>query len=44
MTSVERLLAYAENLPQEAPSIIPHSRPPPGWPAAGALEFRDVRF
>jgi len=39
---VERLLAYGENLPQEAPSIIPHSRPPPGWPSTGAVEFRNV--
>jgi hypothetical protein len=42
MTSVERLLHYGENLPQEAPAIIPTSRPPQGWPSKGAIEFRNV--
>ncbi|KAJ1957684.1 hypothetical protein EC988_000704 [Linderina pennispora] len=35
-----RYFIYTE-LPREAPDIIADSRPPPNWPAAGTIEFRD---
>ncbi|KAJ2211897.1 ATP-binding cassette glutathione S-conjugate transporter ycf1 [Coemansia sp. RSA 487] len=35
------MLSYLENLPQEAPTAIQHSRPPKGWPHAGTIEFEN---
>jgi len=37
MNAVERVTEYA-SVPTEAAAIIPASRPPPGWPAAGAVD------
>ncbi|SCZ99314.1 BZ3500_MvSof-1268-A1-R1_Chr7-2g09480 [Microbotryum saponariae] len=42
MNSVERILHYANNLEQEAPSDIEETRPDPSWPAHGAIEFENV--
>ncbi|ORX66363.1 P-loop containing nucleoside triphosphate hydrolase protein [Linderina pennispora] len=35
-----RYFIYTD-LPREAPDVIADSRPPPNWPAAGTIEFRD---
>ncbi|KAJ2211982.1 ABC transporter C member 13 [Coemansia sp. RSA 487] len=35
------VLFYLENLPQEAPTTIQHSRPPKDWPHAGTIEFEN---
>ncbi|ESO07545.1 hypothetical protein HELRODRAFT_110482 [Helobdella robusta] len=37
--SVERLLSWAKNTPQEAPLIITSRRPPDGWPSDGRIVF-----
>ncbi|EPS64314.1 hypothetical protein M569_10464 [Genlisea aurea] len=39
--AVERVGTYIE-LPSEGPEIIEGHRPPPGWPSAGSIEFKDV--
>lgn len=39
--SVERMLEY-QRVPQEAAREVPGRKPPPAWPAAGELEYRDV--
>lgn len=44
MNSVERLHAYAFNLPQEAAYEKPEFAPPPEWPTSGYIEFKDVSF
>ena len=36
-TSVERLVYYIMNLKQEAPSLIPETKPANDWPAEGSL-------
>ncbi|KAL2524409.1 ABC transporter C family member 2 [Abeliophyllum distichum] len=41
LNAVERVGTYIE-LPSEAPAIIEDSRPPPGWPSAGSIQFEDV--
>ncbi|KAG0239020.1 hypothetical protein BGW41_007967 [Actinomortierella wolfii] len=41
LNSVERVHEYLQ-MPQEAPAIIPGSRPPAGWPYDGAIEFRNL--
>jgi ATP-binding cassette subfamily C (CFTR/MRP) protein 1 len=41
LACVERVQAYAE-LPVEAPSIVAETRPPPGWPHAGAISIRNL--
>ncbi|KAI9190763.1 P-loop containing nucleoside triphosphate hydrolase protein [Polychytrium aggregatum] len=41
MNSVERVHEYLE-IDQEAPAVIETSRPPPGWPAKGHVQFNDV--
>ncbi|KAJ5573877.1 Metal resistance protein YCF1 [Penicillium hispanicum] len=40
IVSVERVLEYA-NLPSEAPEVIFKRRPAIGWPAQGAVSFKD---
>jgi ABC-type multidrug transport system fused ATPase/permease subunit len=40
MNSVERVKEY-EQLAQEAPEVIPESRPPPNWPSEGKVEFKN---
>ncbi|KAJ9192292.1 hypothetical protein DTO164E3_8431 [Paecilomyces variotii] len=40
MNSVERVKEYLE-VDQEADAVIPDSRPPPGWPTRGSLQFID---
>jgi ABC-type multidrug transport system fused ATPase/permease subunit len=40
IVSVERVLEYA-NLPSEAPDVIFKNRPAIGWPAHGAVTFKD---
>ncbi|KAG6543930.1 hypothetical protein Mapa_014771 [Marchantia paleacea] len=39
--AVERVGTYAD-LEPEAPLVIENHRPPPGWPSAGAVEYKDV--
>ena len=39
--AVERVGNYTE-LQSEAPLEIPDHRPPPGWPSAGAISFKNV--
>lgn len=41
VVSVERVSEFATLAP-EPPLMLPHARPPRGWPAAGALELQDV--
>ncbi|WMV40250.1 hypothetical protein MTR67_033635 [Solanum verrucosum] len=41
LNAVERVGTYIE-LPSEGPSIIEGSRPPPGWPSAGSIQFENV--
>ncbi|KAI3682951.1 hypothetical protein L1987_83350 [Smallanthus sonchifolius] len=41
--AVERVGTYID-LPSEAPSVIEKSRPPPGWPSLGVVEFENVGF
>ncbi|XP_022879360.1 ABC transporter C family member 2-like isoform X2 [Olea europaea var. sylvestris] len=41
LNAVERVGTYIE-LPSEAPAVIEDSRPPPGWPSAGSIQFDDV--
>ena len=41
MNSVERLVEYSA-LPEEAPAVVEGVRPPPGWPAAGAIQAIDL--
>ncbi|KAK8931125.1 ABC transporter C family member 2 [Platanthera zijinensis] len=41
LNAVERVGNYIE-LPSEAPAVIESSRPPPGWPASGTIEFKEV--
>lgn len=44
MTSVERVLEYAD-LPSEPPlESEPKHRPPTGWPEAGEIVFRELNF
>ena len=40
IVSVERVLEYA-NLPSEAPDVIFKNRPHIGWPAQGAVSFKN---
>ncbi|KAL2611008.1 hypothetical protein R1flu_022700 [Riccia fluitans] len=39
--AVERVGTYAD-LEPEAPLVIEDHRPPPGWPSAGAVEYKNV--
>ncbi|KFH67722.1 hypothetical protein MVEG_06454 [Podila verticillata NRRL 6337] len=42
MSSVERLMYYAENLDQEPPAEKPESKPPGCWPEHGRIVFKNV--
>ncbi|KAF9290732.1 hypothetical protein BGZ74_000466 [Mortierella antarctica] len=42
MNSVERLVHYVKNLPQEPSAENPDATPEPSWPSGGAVAFRDV--
>jgi ATP-binding cassette, subfamily C (CFTR/MRP), member 5 len=42
MTSVERLVAWRDNLPVEAKAVEPAYRPAAYWPADGAITFTNV--
>lgn len=42
LRSVERVLHYAHKLEREAPPVIEDARPPPEWPAGGAIDFKNV--
>ena len=41
MSSVERVIEYSK-LPEERPLEIADKKPPPSWPAKGAISFRGV--
>ncbi|XP_058723910.1 ABC transporter C family member 2-like [Vicia villosa] len=41
LNSVERVGTYID-LPSEAPSVIDHNRPPPGWPSSGSIKFEEA--
>jgi len=41
MNSVERMVEY-NRYDEEAPAVISEHRPPPGWPAQGAIEARNL--
>jgi ATP-binding cassette, subfamily C (CFTR/MRP), member 1 len=41
LNAVERVGNYIDVVP-EAPPVIEGKRPPPGWPLAGIIEFKDV--
>ncbi|CAL5183715.1 unnamed protein product [Lathyrus oleraceus] len=41
LNSVERIGTYID-LPSEAPSVIDHNRPPPGWPSSGSIKFEEA--
>lgn len=43
MSSVERILYYSSDIPEEAPDIIPEKDPDPkSWPNTGCIDFKDV--
>ncbi|KAF9354827.1 hypothetical protein BGX34_010786 [Mortierella sp. NVP85] len=42
MNSVERLLYYADELPQEPPAEILDCKPSPTWPSQGQISFQNV--
>ncbi|KAG2386093.1 hypothetical protein C9374_002539 [Naegleria lovaniensis] len=42
MNSVERVLYYCEEIPQEAPKSIESTKPPEDWPQKGEIELRNV--
>ena len=42
MNSVERMVVYAELQPEG--DIITNKDPPPSWPQAGAIAFRNVNL
>ncbi|XP_042225839.1 multidrug resistance-associated protein 5-like isoform X2 [Homarus americanus] len=44
ITSVERIIEYAYELPSEAPQEIPSTEPSPSWPAKGVIEVKDVKL
>ncbi|KAI9460419.1 hypothetical protein HD554DRAFT_1583815 [Boletus coccyginus] len=41
IVSVERITHHVNDLPSEAPSQLPDSKPTPGWPGAGEVESRE---
>ncbi|KAK7082304.1 Multidrug resistance-associated protein 5, partial [Halocaridina rubra] len=44
ITSVERIIEYAYELPSEAPREKKETQPAPGWPKTGTIEMRDVKL
>ena len=42
LSSVERVLHYANSLEQEAPPTIEATKPSANWPAAGAISIKNV--
>ncbi|GAA5961345.1 hypothetical protein JCM3765_004381 [Sporobolomyces pararoseus] len=44
MSSVERLVSYAHDLPQEAPAHIPSTAPPLTWPERGGIKFENIEL
>lgn len=42
MNSAERVIEYLYELPQEAPYMIPETRPADSWPEHGQIEFKNV--
>ena len=44
MNAVERLLKYAYDLQQEAPSRVPGHEPPPDWPSYGKIDFTNLEI
>lgn len=44
MNSVERVQHYANELEQEKPAVIEGMRPPPSWPSAGEIVFKDAEM
>ncbi|KAJ4445532.1 hypothetical protein ANN_12212 [Periplaneta americana] len=43
-TSVERILEYTQDLPEEAPARIENKRPPDNWPWTGQILMEDVQL
>ncbi|GLH12006.1 Multidrug resistance-associated protein 5 [Gryllus bimaculatus] len=43
-TSVERILEYTEDLPEEAPVKLPDTAPPTNWPWSGAIQLHNVQL
>lgn len=41
MNSVERMIEYNQ-YEEEAPAVLPSSRPPHGWPSAGAIAAENL--
>ena len=42
MNSVERMMHYSHNIPEEAPEVIEDHRPPEGWPSEGGISVRGL--
>lgn len=42
MNSVERLVYYSEQIEQEAPHIVPNTKPSASWPASGRVELKSL--
>jgi ATP-binding cassette, subfamily C (CFTR/MRP), member 1 len=42
MNSAERILHYANEIEQEAPSQRPDHKPPPEWPQRGEIQIKDI--
>eukprot|EP00741_Cyanophora_paradoxa_P013315 tig00020684_g12858.t1 len=40
--AVERVKYYTDNIPEEAPLVLPNCRPAESWPAKGEIEFKDA--
>eukprot|EP00741_Cyanophora_paradoxa_P010538 tig00000158_g10189.t1 len=40
--AVERVKYYTDNIPEEAPLVLPNCRPAESWPAKGEIDFKDV--
>lgn len=45
MNAVERVLFYADNVPQESSALkSPSVSPPKSWPQSGAISMKDVEM
>ncbi|XP_047318964.1 putative ABC transporter C family member 15 [Impatiens glandulifera] len=44
MISVERIMKFTDNIPNEAPLVIESCKPDPEWPANGRIEFENLHF